>query len=220
MRVLIVDDHALFRAGLQSLLERRGIEVLTASDGQRGVIKALKEKPDVVLLDLRMPDMSGVEVLRQLKAKMFDKPVVILTTSEDDRDVADSLRAGASGYLLKNMDPDELVAVLSDIVKGQTVVDPSLAALLADLVKQGTNDAEQPTTPFEKLTARELEILCHLAEGQSNKVIARHLDISDGTVKLHVKAILRKLDVHSRVEAAVMAVEHGIRYRPDSAEGT
>ena len=219
MRVLIVDDHALFRAGLQSLLERRGIEVLTASDGQRGVIRALKEKPDVVLLDLRMPDMSGVEVLRQLRAKMFDKPVVILTTSEDDRDVADSLRAGASGYLLKNMDPDELVAVLSDIVKGQTVVDPSLAALLADLVKQGANDAEQPTTPFEKLTARELEILCHLAEGQSNKVIARHLDISDGTVKLHVKAILRKLDVHSRVEAAVMAVEHGIRYRPDSAEG-
>ena len=217
MRVLIVDDHALFRAGLQSLLERRGIEVITASDGQRGVIRALKEKPDVVLLDLRMPDMSGVEVLRQLRAKLFDKPVVILTTSEDDRDVADSLRAGASGYLLKNMDPDELVAVLSDIVKGQTVVDPSLAALLADLVKQGTSDTEQPTTPFEKLTARELEILCHLAEGQSNKVIARHLDISDGTVKLHVKAILRKLEVHSRVEAAVMAVEHGIRYRPDNA---
>ena len=217
MKVLIVDDHALFRAGLQSLLERRGIEVITASDGQRGVIRALKEKPDVVLLDLRMPDLNGVEVLRQLRSKMFEKPVVILTTSEDDRDVADSLRAGASGYLLKNMDPDELVAVLSDIVKGQTVVDPSLAALLADLVKQGTNDAEQPSTPFEKLTARELEILCHLAEGQSNKVIARHLDISDGTVKLHVKAILRKLDVHSRVEAAVMAVEHGIRYRPDTA---
>ncbi len=216
MKVLIVDDHALFRAGLQSLLERRGIEVITASDGQRGIIRALKEKPDVVLLDLRMPDLCGVEVLRQLRAKLFDQPVVILTTSENDKDVADSLRAGASGYLLKNMDPDQLVAVLSDIVKGRTVVDPSLAALLADLVKQGTSDAEQPATPFEKLTARELEILCHLAEGQSNKVIARHLDISDGTVKLHVKAILRKLDVHSRVEAAVMAVEHGIRYRPDA----
>jgi two-component system nitrate/nitrite response regulator NarL len=217
VKVLIVDDHALFRAGLQSLLERRGIGVITASDGQRGVIKALKEKPDVVLLDLRMPDLNGVEVLRQLKAKLFDRPVVMLTTSEDDRDVADSLRAGASGYLLKNMDPDELVAVLGDIVKGQTVVDPSLATLLADLVKQGPPDAEQPATPFEKLTARELEILCHLAEGQSNKVIARHLEISDGTVKLHVKAILRKLEVHSRVEAAVMAVEHGIRYRPNTA---
>lgn len=218
MKVLVVDDHALFREGLQGLLERRGIAVTMASDGRRGIIKALKEKPDVVLLDLRMPDLSGVEVLRQLRAKSFEKPVVVLTTSEEDKDVADSLRAGASGYLLKDMDPDELVAVLDDIVKGQTVVDPSLTRLLADLVKQGSADVEEPDTPFEKLTARELEILCHLAEGQSNKVIARHLEISDGTVKLHVKAILRKLEVRSRVEAAVMAVENGIRYRPDSGD--
>lgn len=217
MRVLLIDDHALFRVGLQGLLERRGIEVSMASDGRRGVIKALHEQPDVVLLDLRMPDMSGVEVLRELKAKSFERPVVVLTTSEEDQDVANSLKAGASGYLLKDMDPDELVSVLSDIVKGQTVVAPRLTRLLADLVKHGpTTDTEAPTSPFESLTAREFEILCHLAEGQSNKVIARHLNISDGTVKLHVKSILRKLDLHSRVEAAVMAVENGIRYRSDA----
>ena len=215
MKVLLIDDHALFRVGLQGLLERRGIEISMASDGRRGVVKALNEQPDVVLLDLRMPDMSGVEVLRELKAKAFEKPVVVLTTSEEDQDVASSLKAGASGYLLKDMDPDELVTVLSDIVNGETVVAPRLARLLADLVKQGLADPEAQTNPFESLTAREFEILCHLAEGQSNKVIARHLSITDGTVKLHVKAILRKLDVHSRVEAAVMAVENGIRYRPD-----
>lgn len=218
MRVLLVDDHTLFRVGLQGLLERRGIEVIMASDGRRGVIKALEEKPDVVLLDLRMPDMSGVEVLRQLREEDFDRPVVVLTTSEEDRDVAESLRAGASGYLLKDMDPDELVALLADITQGQTVVDPSLTPLLADLVKQGPAAAKEPSSPFESLTARELEILSHLAEGQSNKVIARHLNISDGTVKLHVKAVLRKLEVHSRVEAAVMAVEHGIRYRSDPGD--
>ena len=216
-RLLIVDDDRTFRMSTAALLRQDGHDVAEATDGQEAVQALEQESLELILLDLRMPDLNGVEVLRQLRAKLFDRPVVILTTSEDDRDVADSLRAGASGYLLKNMDPDELVAVLNDIVKGQTVVDPSLATLLADLVKQGTADAEQPATPFEKLTARELEILCHLAEGQSNKVIARHLDISDGTVKLHVKAILRKLDVHSRVEAAVMAVEHGIRYRPDTA---
>ncbi|MDJ0958271.1 MAG: response regulator transcription factor [Arenicellales bacterium] len=216
MRVLLIDDHALFRVGLQGLLERRGIEILMASDGRRGIATALKEQPDVVLLDLRMPDMSGVGVLRELKAKSFAHPIVVLTTSEEDQDVANSLKAGASGYLLKDMDPDELVTTLSEIVKGETVVAPRLARLLADLVKQGSMDAEA-SSPFESLTAREFEILGHLAEGQSNKVIARHLNISDGTVKLHVKAILRKLDVHSRVEAAVMAVENGIRYRPEDS---
>ena len=158
--------------------------------------------------------MSGIEVLRELKAKSFIQPIVVLTTSEEDQDIANSLKAGASGYLLKDMDPDELVTTLGEIVKGETVVAPRLARLLADLVKRGSMDSET-TSPFESLTAREFEILGHLAEGQSNKVIARHLNISDGTVKLHVKAILRKLDVHSRVEAAVMAVENGIRYRPD-----
>lgn len=216
MRVLLIDDHALFRAGLQGLLERRGIQISMASDGRRGIATALKEQPDVVLLDLRMPDMSGIEVLRELKAKSFIQPIVVLTTSEEDQDIANSLKAGASGYLLKDMDPDELVTTLGEIVKGETVVAPRLARLLADLVKRGSMDSET-TSPFESLTAREFEILGHLAEGQSNKVIARHLNISDGTVKLHVKAILRKLDVHSRVEAAVMAVENGIRYRPDDS---
>ncbi|MEJ2346149.1 MAG: LuxR C-terminal-related transcriptional regulator [Gammaproteobacteria bacterium] len=166
MRVLLIDDHALFRIGLEGLLERRHIEVV-ASVG-----------------------------------------------ADEERDLIESLRNGARGYLLKDMDPDELVDALKDIRAGKTVVAPELAPVLARVVQQGdSRNAGQPT-PFSELTPREHEILCHLAEGQSNKVIARRLGISDGTVKLHVKAILRKLGVHSRVEAAVIAVEQELCQKP------
>jgi len=151
-----------------------------------------------------------------LPTEQSDVPVVILTTSADENDLANALRKGARGYLMKDMEPDELVVALQEIKAGKTVVASGLTGVLADLVK---NDDRRPSKdssgPFSELTPREREILGHLAEGQSNKVIARHLEISDGTVKLHVKAILRKLEVHSRVEAAVMAVEHGIRRRVD-----
>lgn len=132
----------------------------------------------------------------------------MLTTSAEDHDLSEALRNGVKGYLLKDMEPDELISSLRDIVKGKTVVAPDLTAALANLVKDGdSKDPKIAASPFSSLTPREMEILCHLAEGESNKVIARQLNISDGTVKLHVKAILRKLEVHSRVEAAVMAVE-------------
>jgi two-component system nitrate/nitrite response regulator NarL len=209
MNVLIVDDHALFRVGLQGLLERRGIEIIgTAADGEEGIRLAQELHPDVVLLDLRMPELGGLSVLRRLADQGLDVPVVMLTTSADETDLAESLRNGARGYLLKDMEPDELIVALQDIVAGKIVVAPGLTGVLADLVRHGDrHERKDEMAPFSSLTPREHEILCHLSEGQSNKVIARHLDISDGTVKLHVKAILRKLGVHSRVEAAVMAVE-------------
>ena len=154
-----------------------------------------------------MPQMNGIDVLRELRAAEVPMPIVMLTTSRDEADVVNSLQSGARGYLLKDMEPDELISALNDIVKGNTVVAPELAIVLARAV-QGNISGESPSqAAFSALTPRELEILCHLAEGQSNKVIARNLGISDGTVKLHVKSILRKLDVHSRVEAAVIAVE-------------
>jgi two-component system nitrate/nitrite response regulator NarL len=132
----------------------------------------------------------------------------MLTTSNEEQDLVECLRSGASGYLLKDMEPIELVTALREIVAGKTIVAPELATVLARVVQGDVeDDGVAPVSPFAELTPRELEILCLLAEGQSNKVIARNLGISDGTVKLHVKAILRKLDVHSRVEAAVMAVE-------------
>ena len=210
MRILIIDDHALFRGGLRELLQRRGIEVVAAvGAGDEGCRLAAELLPDVVLLDLRMPGMDGLTAIHELRRAGFSAPVVMLTTSHEERDLVESLRSGAQGYLLKDMEPDELVSALHDVVGGRTVVAPDMAGVLARALQKDT-----PQHPgrlsFSTLTRREMDILCHLAAGQSNKVIARELGISDGTVKLHVKSILRKLEVHSRVEAAVIAVERGL----------
>ncbi len=219
MRVLIIDDHALFRVGLQELLERRVIEVCGAiGEAEDGVHQAMELKPDIVLLDLRMPNMDGISVLRALRQQGLNMPIAMLTTSSDEKDLVESLRSGAQGYLIKDMEPDEVIDALHDIVRGHTFVAPGLTGVLADAVRSNPREVPADVSPFAELTPREAEILCHLAEGQSNKVIARHLGISDGTVKLHVKAILRKLDVHSRVEAAVMAVQEGFTRKPLGGE--
>ena len=211
LNIILIDDHTLFREGLMGLLSRRHINVLAAvGNGHEGLRLATELNPDVILLDMRMPEMDGMEVLRLLRQGGFRNPVAMLTTSSDERDLVESLRSGAQGYLLKDMEPDQLVAALRDIVAGKTVVAPDLAPVLARVI-QGESIVPVQGSPFSKLTPRENEILVLLAEGQSNKVIARNLGISDGTVKLHVKSILRKLGVHSRVEAAVIAVEHGLR---------
>lgn len=216
MRVLIIDDHALFRVGLQGLLEQRGIEVADAvASGIEGLQRAAELRPDIVLLDLRMPEMGGLAVLEKLRENEPGIPVVMLTTSNEETDLIKSLRSGAQGYLLKDMEPDELVSALRDIENGKNVVAQDLTDALARMVQGDTNVADDDG-PFSELTPREMEILCLLAEGQSNKLIARNLGISDGTVKLHVKAILRKLGIHSRVEAAVIAVEQGLRKKNKS----
>ena len=213
MRVLLIDDHALFRVGLLELLERRGIEVIDAvGDCDVGLRLTRDCAPDVVLLDLRMPGPGGIEILRRIRAEGLDRRVAMLTTSTEEQDLIAALQAGANGYLLKDMEPDELEAALSGIVAGRTVVAPELTGILARAVRQEPAPAP-PQPALSELTPREQEILCHLAAGQSNKAIARDLGISEGTVKLHVKAILRKLGVHSRVEAAVMAVEQGLCVR-------
>lgn len=218
MRVLIIDDHALFRVGLKGLLEQRNIEVVgVAAGGKEGIELASELKPDIVLLDLRMPDMGGLEVLKVLREKVSNIPIVMLTTSDEESDLIKSLRSGAQGYLLKDMEPDELVGALRDIEKGKNVVAQDLTDALARMV-QGDTTLEDDEGPFSSLTPREHEILCLLADGQSNKLIARNLGISDGTVKLHVKAILRKLGIHSRVEAAVIAVEQGLRKPKQASE--
>jgi len=214
MHVLIIDDHTLFRVGLKGLLERRGIEVSVVGNGEDGVRVAGEIQPDVVLLDLQMPGMSGLDVLQRLRETGFAQPVVMLTTSNDERDLVGTLRCGAQGYLLKDMDPDALVQALHEIRAGKTVVTPDLTTVLAKVVQHGGSDGHARQALFEDLTPRELEILRHLAEGESNKIIARHLGISDGTVKLHVKAILRKLGLASRVEAAVLAVQRGLGVKP------
>jgi two-component system, NarL family, nitrate/nitrite response regulator NarL len=213
MKVQLIDDHTLFRLGLKNLLERSGIEVIAAaSTGQEGLDMVHTTSPDVILLDMRMPDMDGLEVLKKLRESGVSVPISMLTTSNEERDLVESLRSGAQGYLLKDMDPEDLVAALHNIVKGETVVAPQLAGTLARAL-QGKSTIPEKKTPLSELTPREREIIEHLAIGQSNKVIARELGITDGTVKLHVKAILRKLQVSSRVEAAVIAVEQGLGRR-------
>ena len=211
MRILLIDDHALFRIGLEGLLDRHAIQVAAAvGDGEEGIRLAQELAPDVILLDLRMPDPNGLEVLRRLRAEGVERPVVMLTTSTDEEDLINCLRTGANGYLLKDMEPDDLVTALHNVTKGETVVAKELTGVLARVIQAADKPVEEPASQHADLTPREREILCLVAEGQSNKVIARNLGISDGTVKLHVKAILRKLTVHSRVEAAVIAVEQGL----------
>ncbi|GBE08687.1 transcriptional regulatory protein DegU [bacterium BMS3Bbin11] len=214
MRILLIDDHTLFRVGLQGLLENRNIEVVASiGDGNEGIRVAMEILPDIILLDMRMPEPDGLAVLHKLRENGLEMPIVILTTSSDENDLVASLRNGASGYLLKDMEPDALVQSLREVQSGKTVVAPELAGSLARVVQgaEPENIQDPEHDPFSELTPRETEILTFLANGQSNKSIARDLGISDGTVKLHVKAILRKLGVHSRVEAAVIAVEQGLR---------
>ena len=211
-RILLIDDHALFRAGLKDLLTRRGIEVVAAvANGKEGIALVKDHHPDIVLLDMRMPDMDGHAVLAQLKKLYPKQRVAMLTTSAEEKDLIDSLRKGVQGYLLKDMEPDDLVVALRDIIAGKTVVAPQLSHVLARALRGDSMEEEVEDDPFAELTPREYEILGLLAEGQSNKVIARNLGIADGTVKLHVKAILRKLNISSRITAAVMAVEYGLK---------
>jgi len=214
MRVLLIDDHALVRKGIEELLQSRGVQVVASvGSGEEGVRRARELPADLILLDVKMPGLNGIETLRALRAAGVRAPVVMLTMSREDADLAAALRAGAQGYLLKDIEPEELVPALEATLKGNNVVARELVGTLARLVGKAETSPAAPRRPpalFAELTPRELEILECIADGQSNKMIARALDITDGTVKLHVKAILRKLGMRSRVEAAVAAVEQGL----------
>ncbi len=212
MRVLLIDDHALVRKGLEELLRSRGVEVVaSAGSGEEGIQQALTLTPDVILLDIKMPGMNGIETLEKLRAGNVTVPILMLTMSRDDADLRAALRGGAAGYLLKDMNPEDLVPALEAALRGDNVVAKEMVGSLTRIVQGQTSETPRRSpAPLSDLTPREMEILSHVAEGQSNKMIARELNITDGTVKLHVKAILRKLGVHSRVEAAVIAVEQGL----------
>ena len=226
MRVLLIDDHALVRKGIEELLRSRGVQVVASvSSGEEGVRRARELPADLILLDLKMPGMSGIETLKQLRASGISAVVVMLTMSREDADLSAALRGGAQGYLLKDIEPEELVPAHEAALHGDNVVARELVGTLARLVRGNAGAqraARRPAAPFAELTPRELEILECIADGSSNKMIARTLEITDGTVKLHVKAILRKLGMRSRVEAAVSAVEHGLgrnRRKPGAPPG-
>ncbi|GGY35250.1 response regulator [Pseudoduganella albidiflava] len=206
--VLLVDDHTLFRSGIRSLLQRHPeFDVVgEAADGIEGIKRAKQLKPQVVLLDLNMPGMSGLETLQLLLQDCPDSAVVMLTVSEDALDLSAALRAGAAGYLLKNIDTDYLVRAVRRAAAGETVVAEAMTGKLVAQLQAGTREPG-PASELDRLTPREREILEFLARGESNKMIARALDLSESTVKIHVQNVLKKLNLSSRVQAAVFAVE-------------
>ena len=205
LRIVLVDDHTLFRKGLAELLEREGAIHVAAITGQPAEVSAMLKDhaPDVLLLDLNIGSTDGIGVMQALRGEGFDLPVLILTVSEAEEDLARALRSGANGYLLKSMEPDEVVDAIVRSARGETVVAPGMTAKLVRML-----DARNTPSLLDSLTQREQEILSHLARGESNKAIARELDISYDTVKLHVRHVLAKLNLSSRVEAAVFAVEN------------
>lgn len=209
-RVLIVDDHPLFRRGVMQLLEMEPglLAVGEAKSGEEALALAKELDPDLILLDLNMSGIGGLEALKALRAEDIDARIVVLTVSDNEEDIIAALRAGADGYLLKDMEPEDLLRRLHGAAEGQLVLSEHLTATLA-LALAG--DRNTGPDPLNRLTSRELEILRQIARGLSNKMIARKLDISEGTVKVHVKHLLKKMNLRSRVEAAVWAVRQGVK---------
>jgi len=207
LRIAVIDDHTLFRRGLISLLAREpGFAVVAeAADGFEGIKVVGATRPDVVLLDLNMPGISGIEAIGAIRKEAPEAQIVMLTVSEDADDLFKALRNGASGYLLKNIDSEFLVAAIRRAADGDSVVSPEMTGKLVEQVRAAAKPA-----PEDVLSAREREILAHLARGLSNKEIARTLEVAESTVKIHVQHILRKLNLASRVQAAIWAVEHGV----------
>jgi DNA-binding NarL/FixJ family response regulator len=211
IRVLVVDDHALFRRGLEMVLaEEPDIELVgEASDGAEAVEKAGEALPDVVLMDIRMPKSSGIEACRAMKEVSPSAKIVMLTISDEEEDLFEAIRAGASGYLLKDIPYDEVADVVRAVHGGQSLINPSMAAkLLTEFAALAKHDGEEPPqqVPPPKLTDREMEVLRLVARGMNNRDIAKELFISENTVKNHVRNILEKLQIHSRMEAVMIAV--------------
>lgn len=235
IRILLVDDHKLFRSGIRSLLQLYPeFDIIgEAGDGMEGVKRSVQLQPDVVLLDLHMPGLTGVESARLIKEAAPDIQVLVLTVSEEGDDLLQALRAGACGYLLKNIEADTLVSAIRAAAAGESVVSPQMLGKLIDSVREGSEAAQgagtgpraQPagggagssgsaagegSAGLAGLTPREREILAFIARGASNKEVARTLALAESTVKIHVQNLLRKLGLNSRVQAAVWAVEHGL----------
>jgi len=209
-RILIIDDHPLFRKGVRQLIEMAPhLEVVgEASSGEQGLLVAPELDPDLILLDLHMSGMGGIGTLKAIRDAGLDCRVVILTVSDNADDLVAAIRAGADGYLLKDMEPEELLAAIDAALNGRTVIGERLSGMLARAIRE---EATAKQRDAAGLTDRETEILQGLAQGLSNKLIARNLNITEATVKVHVKNLLKKLGFRSRLEAAVWAVERGIR---------
>ncbi|MEU9109635.1 response regulator transcription factor [Streptomyces xanthophaeus] len=207
VRVLLVDDHQVVRRGLRTFLEvQEDIEVVgEASDGEEGIARAEELRPDVILMDIKMPGTDGIEALRRLRELANPARVLIVTSFTEQRTVVPALRAGAAGYVYKDIDPDALAGAIRSVHAGHVLLQPEVAvALLAQ------DDRSTPPGRSGSLTDREREVLALIADGRSNREIARALVLSEKTVKTHVSNILMKLDLADRTQAALWAVRHGL----------
>jgi DNA-binding NarL/FixJ family response regulator len=210
MKILLCDDQAVIRDGLEMLLtlEKDFQVVGTAQDGAEAVELAAQKMPDLILMDLKMPGTNGIEATRQIRARFPEMKILVLTTYDDDEWVFDAIRAGASGYLLKDTPRQKIVEAIRGTMDGKAFVDPSIAG---KLMNQVASNQKQPTSLLvEKLTERELDVLRLIAKGFNNSDIAAQLHLSEGTVRNHVSAILEKLSVSDRTQAAVIAIQHGL----------
>ena len=203
-RILLVDDHPMMRHGMRQMLELEDdLQVVgEAGNGQEALDQIDTLQPDLVLLDNNMPQMNGLETLRRLRAMNYAGKVLLFTVSDAEDDIRDALRLDANGYLLKDMEPELVVQFIRDALQGALVISPGLTRVLAQVLR-----SPQPHAAVE-LTERERQVLKTIASGHSNKVIGHKLGITEGTVKVHVKNLLHKLGLRSRVEAAVWAMEH------------
>ncbi|WP_432472933.1 two-component system response regulator NarL [Amphritea sp. HPY] len=207
--ILLIDDHPLLRKGVKQLIDLEdSMDVIgEASNAHEGVARAQELDPDLILLDLNMPEINGIETLKMLREAEVSSRIVVFTVSDNEEDVVAALKAGADGYLLKDMEPEELVQNLEQAALGKMVISDRLTALLAQALQSGRTDKSADT---DSLTPREKQIIKLIAGGLPNKLIARKLNITEGTVKVHVKHLLKKLRLRSRVEVAVWAVQEGL----------
>jgi DNA-binding NarL/FixJ family response regulator len=209
LRVMVVDDHALFRRGLEMVLgQEPDLDLVgEASDGQEAVQRAQELMPDVILMDVRMPKRSGIEATRQIRDALPHAKILMLTISDDEADLYEAIKAGAAGYLLKEIPIEEVAEAIRSVWAGQSRISPSMASkLLNEFAAMSKAADERPAMPTPKLTDREMEVLKLVAKGMNNRDIAKELFISENTVKNHIRNILEKLHLHSRMEAVVYAV--------------
>ena len=207
LRILLVDDHELFRVGLRELLEAEGFEVTDAASGESAVRQCRSVRPDVVVMDMNMPGMSGIEATRGILEAHPPAAVLMLTVAADDERVLEAIRAGATGYLLKEARLAEIVAAVNAAAAGRSPIAPGVAGALVASVREGGGRSSPPAA--SSLTDRERAVLALLAQGYDNRAIARRLFVSSSTVKNHVSSVLAKLGVENRVQAAAYAVRQG-----------
>ena len=209
LKVLIADDHALFRHGLVMILgQEPDLEVVgEATDGQQAVDRAVELMPDIVLMDVRMPKRSGIEATQKIKELLPHVKILVLTNSDDEADLYDSIKAGASGYLLKEIAPEEMPEAIRSVWQGHSRISPAMASkLLSEFAAMTKREGDRQPLGPPRLTERELEVLRLVAKGLGNREIAKDLYISENTVKNHIRNILEKLQLHSRMEAVIYAV--------------